>query len=302
MPHPTAIPPLLGRPLAVRAERIDADAWFDQWSAAPAQVVHALGLAALSTGELRMLRSAVPFSHFNMVLTLGCPAPADAAAFAAIDAFYGARADTPHWILLNDFSQPGTLGEALQARGYRPDGAWDRVVLQGARHGPWAAHAAGCEPVTRANAAEWSRFILDCYGMPPVIGDWLAALVGRPGWIHALRRAGGRADGPIAMVRSLFHDASGWAWLGIDAPVPGVMAACFEDDQKLVATLVQAAAGHGVHSVVSDIEQPHPGRDGEAYRRWGELGFEPVYTRSLFARAVHPGAQRVLHPATGDAP
>jgi hypothetical protein len=138
--------------------------------------------------------------------------------------------------------------------------------------------------VSGRNASEWARFILACYGMPPIIGDWLAALVERPGWIHALRREGGRPGAPIAMTRSLFHDAEGWAWLGIDAPVPGVMAPCFEDDQRLVATLLTAAAGRGTRHFVSDIEQPSPGRDTEAYRRWRELGFEPVYLRSLFMK------------------
>ncbi len=276
---------LVGAPLATRAERIDADSWFEQWAAAPGPVAQALQLAALRHGDLRMVRSAVPFSHFNMVLTLGCPAPADDAALAAIEVFYGGREGTPHWILVNDHTVPADLPQRLLARGYEPAGQWDRVVLQGAIPERWAPFASGCELVTRVNAPEWARFILACYGMPPVIGNWLAALVDRPGWIHALRREGGQADGPVVMTRSLFHDAEGWAWLGIDAPVPGVMAPCYEDDQRLVATLLDAAARRGACSFVSDIEQPNAQREGEAYRRWGKLGFEPVYLRRLFAKA-----------------
>jgi hypothetical protein len=275
---------LSGQALAVRAERIDADSWFDQWSAAPGPVMQALQLASARHGELRMVRSAVPFSHFNMVLTLGCPAPADDAAFAAIEHFHGARAGVPHWILVNDHTVPADLPQRLRDRGYEPAGQWDRVVLQQSTPGRWAPFASDCELVNGSNAAEWARFILACYGMPPIIGDWLAALVGRTGWIHALRRESGRPDAPIAMTRSLFHDTEGWAWLGIDAPVPGVMAPCFEDDQRLVATLLAAAADRGARHFVSDIEQPSPGRDTEAYRRWGELGFEPAYLRSLFMK------------------
>ena len=78
--------------------------------------------------------------------------------------------------------------------------------------------------MTAENAGAWSRFLLDCYGMPAIIGTWLQALVGRPGWIHVLRRQGGQPNAPVAMVRSLYHDREGWAWLGIDAPVPGVIA------------------------------------------------------------------------------
>jgi hypothetical protein len=292
VPHPgtdlmihTQKSTLSAQALAERAERIDTDSWFGQWSAAPAPVVKVLQLAAAQHGERRMLRSVVPFSHFNMVLTLGCPAPADEAAFAAIDAFYGHRPGVPHWILLNDHAVPSDLPQALRERGYEPAGQWERVVLQQAAPERWAPHASGCEPETRQNASEWARFILACYGMPPIIGEWLSALVDRPGWIHAVRREDGRTDVPVVMARSLFHDAEGWAWLGIDAPVPGLMAPCFEDDQRLVAALLTAAASRGARHFVSDIEQPSPGRASEAYRRWGELGFEPAYLRSLFAQA-----------------
>lgn len=298
MTHPQETP-LSGAALALRAERIDADSWFDQWQAAPAPVAQALKLTAARQGELRMVRSAVPFSHFNMVLTLGCPAPVDDAAFAAIESFYGGQPEVPHWILVNDHTQPPDLAQRLRERGYEPAGQWDRVVLQQAAPERWATFASGCEAVDGHNASEWAGFILACYGMPPIIGEWLRSLVGRPGWIHALRRQGGRPDGTIVMTRSLFHDAAGWAWLGIDAPVPGVMAPCFDDDQHLVATLLTAAAQRGARNFVSDIEQPSAGRDTEPYRRWAELGFEAVYRRDLFTRLPLPGARRQGHAQAG---
>jgi hypothetical protein len=132
---------------------------------------------------------------------------------------------------------------------------------------------------------EWSGFLLECYRMPPLIGDWLKALVGRRGWTHAIKREGGRADGKVVMARSLYQDGEGWAWLGIDAPVPGVMAPCYEDDQKVVATLLADAAERGACAFVSDIEVPSATQDSEAYRRWGELGFSAVYRRELYVKA-----------------
>lgn len=276
--------PLSQRALAIRAEGIDSGNWFDDFAAAPAHVAAALGLSATRLGDLAMVRSRIPFSHFNMVLTLGCPAAVDDEAFTAIDRFYVEGGGGRHWVLVNRYSQPDDLALQLLARGYARDGAWERVVLQGVPADRWASHAQGCELVTPDNAADWSGFVLDCYRMPPLIGDWLRALVGRRGWIHAIRREGGRAVGQVVMARSLYHDDDGWAWLGIDAPVPGVMAACFEDDQKVVATLLAEAAAHGARAFVSDIEVPSPTRDSEAYRRWGELGFAPVYLRELYAK------------------
>ncbi len=276
---------LSGHALAVRAERIDADNWIDDFSQAPPHVTKALGLQACREGELVMVRSHIPFNHFNMVMTLGCPAAVDDPTFEAIERFYSEGGVERHWIVLNDFSQPPGLAQQLVARGYEPAGAWERVVLQGVTDDEWAEHAQGCELVTPANAEEWSRFVMDCYRMPPLIGEWLRALAGSRGWLHAMRREGGHADGKVIMARSLYQDAEGWAWLGIDAPVPGVMAPCFEDDQKVVATLLAHAATRGARAFVSDIEVPCPTRDSEAYRRWGQLGFTAVYLRKLFSKS-----------------
>lgn len=276
---------LTGRALAIRAERIDADNWLDEFAKAPPHVAGALGLEAVRQGELAMVRSRIPFSHFNMVMTLGCPANADDRAFEAVERFYAEGGVERHWVMVHEHSEPSDLAQRLVERGYVPDGAWDRVVLQGVPEDRWAAYAQGGEIVTPASAEAWSQFILDCYRMPPLIGGWLRALVGSPGWTHALCREGGRPDGRVVMARSLYQDSEGWAWLGIDAPVPGVMAPCFEDDQRVVATLLADAAARGAHAFVSDIEVPSPTRDSEAYRRWGELGFSAVYRRELYARA-----------------
>jgi hypothetical protein len=269
------------REIAILAERADAQNWLDSFAAPPPALRAAFGLSARQDGDLAMVRSHIPFSHFNMVLTLGCPARVDDAAFAAIDRFY---AGVRHWIIVNDQSEPADLPTRLEARGYRRADAWDRELLLRPRADLWRPLATGAELVGAHNAHEWAGFIVRCYGMPPLIADWLHALVGRPRWIHALRREGGRAGAAITMVRSLFLADDGWAWLGIDAPVPGVMAPCFDDDRVVSAALLLAAAEAGAQRFVTDIEAPSAERSGPGYRCWSELGFEPAYLRTLYAR------------------
>lgn len=269
------------RQIALQAELTDTRAWLDQFAAAPAPVAAGLDLRVHTDGPLQMLRSRIPFSHFNMVLTLGCPAPADEPTFTAIERFY---AGTRHWVLVNDCSEPDDLAAQLLARGYEPAGVWDRVVARSVHAARCAPHAHGCEFVDAGNVVDWIAFVRGCYGMPAPIGDWLQALAGRPGWIHAFRREGGQPGARIVMARSLFIADDGWAWLGIDAPVPGVMAPCFDDDRHVTATLLTAAARAGAHAFVSDIEAPSPTREGRVYDDWRGLGFECVYRRALYAR------------------
>ena len=272
------------RELAVLAEYIDARNWLDQHDAAPAEVRAGLSLKAYSQDGLAMVSSVIPFSHFNMVMTLGCPAVVSPDAFDRIARFYEAALAGKHWIVVNEQCEPRDLADQLLHRGYDEDGAWDRIVLRGTQERVWRRYAAGCEIVDGHNAEEWAQFILRCYGMPQVIASWLRALVGRPGWIHVLRRADGREGAAVVMVRSLFQ-SEGWAWLGIDAPVPGVMAPCFNDDRAVVATLLGEAAQRGTHNFVSDVEAVTSTRNGPQYRYWNELCFEAVYLRRLFVKS-----------------
>lgn len=271
-----------GRELAVSAEWVDTLSWVDQHEAAPAEVAASLQLAHRRDGDLVMVRSAVPFSHFNMVLTLGCPAPLDDPAWRAIDEFYAAGSGG-HWLVTNDFSEPSGIAAVLGERGYTPVETWDRMVAQGPQPEVWRLYAAGAELIMAGSASEWADFVQSCYGMPPVIAEWLLALSDRAGWIHAVLRQDGSPDGPIVMARSAFV-CDGWAWLGVDAPIPGIMAPCFDDDQRVSAALLLAAADLGAHSFVTDIEVPIEERRGPGYDQWRQLGFECAYLRTVFHR------------------
>ena len=270
---------------AERAELADTRNWLDQHEAAPATVRDAFGLRHLDQDGLVMVGSAIPFSHFNMVLTLGCPAEVDDRAWAAIERFYG---PAEHWVVVNEHSDPA-LPAALAERGYQTVDTWDRIVLDTPRPDRWRAAATGTEIVHGANAPAWAAFVVGCYGMPPLIADWLLALVDRPGWIHTIRRDGGRPDGQVVMARSAFVDGD-WAWLGIDAPIPGVMAPCFADDHAVSAALLLELERRGVEHVVTDIEAPSADRNGPADHSWSDLGFRPAYRRTVHHRP--PGGRR----------
>lgn len=280
-----------GRQLAERAELVDSRNWLDQHDAAPPQVRDAFALRHQHVDRLAMVASAIPFSHFNMVLTLGCPAPADQHAWTTVEQFYGSR---EHWIVTNEHSDP-TLPAELARRGYQPVDTWDRIALVDHHPASWAGRAAGAELVHTGNSDAWADFVVGCYHMPPLIGSWLRALVGRPGWVHAIRRDPHQPGRPVVMARSAYLDGD-WAWLGIDAPIPGVMAPCFDDDQIVTAALLSELTHRGVHHVTTDIEHTNHECRGPAYDGWFDLGFRTAYRRTVHHRPnTHP-------EAIGDAP
>jgi len=269
----------------LKAEQAETSNWLDAFAAAPPHVVDALGLSTTPINqELTMVRSHIPFCHFNMVMHLGYPVTPGEEEFAAIDTFFQGQ---KHWIIIPvGLTDPPDLEAQLVAHEYEKDDSWDRIILQNFNSDDsrrWADHASGCEMVDDKNAEDWSSFVVQCYSMPPLIQDWLKAYVGRQHWFHAVLRDGNSGD--IVMARSLYLH-KGFGWLGIDAPVPGLMAPCFEQDQKVTAALLIAAAGAGAHSFVTDIEAPNEKQQGPAYERWDQLGFKVAYRRQLYVKKV----------------
>jgi GNAT superfamily N-acetyltransferase len=110
------------------------------------------------------------------------------------------------------------------------------------------------------------------FGLPAVIGDWLAALVGRPGWTFFLAEDGGR---PVCAA-GLFVDAA-TAWLGFGGTLPehrgrGAQGALF-------AARIRAAVDAGCTLLVTETGAPAAHGPGPSYRNMLRSGFQPVYRR-----------------------
>ena len=69
---------LTARDVAVLAESIDTRNWLDQHAAAPEAVRKGLMLDHRYADGLAMVSSAIPFSHFNMVLNFSVARPSPA--------------------------------------------------------------------------------------------------------------------------------------------------------------------------------------------------------------------------------
>ena len=132
--------------------------------------------------------------------------------------------------------------------------------------------------MTQAAAPEWAGYICKVYGLPNE--PWLLALAGRPGWHHyAVRQAG-----QMVAVRSMYIHHDGTAWLGIDAPVPGLMAPTFDLDALLCRSMVGDGLARGVRHFVADIEAPSADMSTPAYHHFDALGFKRAYFRSHYRR------------------
>ena len=88
--------------------------------------------------------------------------------------------------------------------------------------------------------------------------------------------------GEVVAARSMFVSPGRSAWLGIEAPVPGIMTPSTEDDRCLLAALVAEAERHAAPLLVADVEAPTSERDGPAYDRFAALEFRVAYRRGHY--------------------
>jgi hypothetical protein len=291
--HAVSDPSLLSA--AAAAEKAEGSNWIDDFAAAPPHAKEALGLAAAWNSldpAVAMVRSHVPFFHFNIASTIGIES--DVASDAVLDSirdFYGP--DKTHHVMVaeklqggdHEATMPNRIHEQLSSRGYKRDQPLDRVILQDPSddlEAVWSALGKECELVSDEAKQEWSSFLTSYYKMPDIIGEWLQQLVGRPGWYHAILKR----DGKVVMARSLYcASPGGWGWLGIDAPVPGWSPStdCFDDDLAVCARLLLASREDaGVANFVSDVEAPNDERSGPDYDKWRKLGFAVLYKRIVY--------------------
>lgn len=258
----------------------EVHAWIDMYSALPNDFARQFGLEMLHIGDVALTRSPrIPFVHFNCVKNLGVAQPATEAALDAALARYREAGIAHCTIYHTPISQPAELPEWFAARGLRVQGGWDRIYRDASPLAPLddiALPGHHVEKVTPANATEWANFIDGCYGLPT--SPWLLAFAKRAGWHHYLLRQGAQ----IAAVRSMFIDADSRAWLGVEAPVPGIMAPSFPQDVQLCAALVREGLALGARSFAADIEAPDAAMRSPAYANFARLGFSKLYFRSHY--------------------
>ena len=270
----------MDRERAQQVEACDERAWRDMYQAIPQAFAEKLGFEQVTVGDLSVFLCAkVPFIHFNACgATLGL-GPADAARLDAVAAAWRERGIGKHWVHTIPEVEP-RLSADLAERGYVRTSTWDRVHR---RPAPLPALPPLPRPIEvrrvgSAEATAWAGFIDRVYGLPT--SPWLLALVGRPGWHHYAAFEAGQ----IVAVRTLCV-TEGWGWLGIDAPIPGVMTADMVPDRAILRAIVADLPSLGCTDLVSDVEANSPGRDTEGYVAYQELGFEVLYTRVNVAGA-----------------
>ena len=267
---------------AAQLEASEVNAWLDMYAAAPADFAQRHALDILRVDDIVLTRCpTIPFVHFNCALNLGMGVPATEDQLDRVIKCYEEAGIRSFAVFHIPHSQPAALPDWFAARNLQLRGGWERIYRDNAPSPEVIRAADGglrVEEVTPATAMEWATYICQMYRLPNE--PWLLALVGRPGWHHYTLR---QADAIVA-VRSMYIHHDGMAWLGVEAPVPGLMAPSFALDAQLCQAMVGEGLTRGVRYFTADIEAPSPEMNTPAYRHFEALGFKRPYFRAHYCR------------------
>jgi len=269
----------VGHAEAAAIEAAEARAWADVYSAAPADWAAEVGLGFREVaGALVIQWAATGRRYFSRAIGLGVVEPASGEAIDEV--LRGWEEAGISMFLLQSLPdcRPENYEELLRERGLEPFDAQDRVVRDGSPLEPVGHRQLPVERVTPETADEWAQFVQRVYRLDT--GPWLQRLIGRPGWHEYVARE----DGEIVAARGMFIGPDGAAWLGMDAPVPGVMTDDYELDAALCAYIVGDGLTRGATSFLADIELPSPELDTPAYGYFARLGFRRPYVRTHWTR------------------
>jgi hypothetical protein len=271
---------LVSPDFAARIEHSEIQAWLDLYKALPSDFAQQYGLEIVQLGQITLTRCpGIAFGEFNRAMGLGVFEPATEQQLEDIFASYhevGVKRFLIHHI---SHCQPATLVSLLEQRQPAVRAGWERIVRDGSSLESSSDDLA-VKSVTKANAEEWADFIDTAYHMPTK--PWLLELVGRRGWHHYLLRENTK----VVAVRSMCINPDGTVWLGIEAPVPGIMADSYALDARICQIMVQDALELGARLFVADIEKPSSSMDTPAYQDFARLGFTRPYFRTNYVYAL----------------
>ena len=271
---------LVSEDFAARIEHTEIQAWLDLYKALPAAFAKEYGLEIVQQGQITLTRCpGIAFGEFNRAMGLDVFEPATEQQLEQIFTSYrevGVKRFLIHHI---PHCQPTTLVNLFEQRQPVVRAGWERIVRDGSSLESNADDEA-VERVTKANAEEWAEFIDAAYHMPTK--PWLLELVGRKGWHHYLLRENAK----VVAVRSMCINPDGKVWLGIEAPVPGIMADSYSLDARICRVMVRDALKLGAKLFVADIEKPVTSMDTPAYADFAQLGFTRPYFRTNYVYAL----------------
>jgi len=266
-------------------ETIEFDAQADLYAAAPEDVRAAHTIAVRSVGGALCATSAglEPAAIFRRVLGLGVGRPATQAELDEVLAHMSALG-TRYVVPFAPGYQPDSLPAWLEKRGFTKGYAWMKFSRP-------------CEPLPKASTdldirvvgadlgTQFGKVVHEGFGLPPVVGQWVARLAGREHWVCTIA-----FDGNTPVGAGAVFVKGEYAWLGFGATLPSHRKRGAQN--ALLARRIEEAAARGAKVAVTETGEQQADKPSNSYRNILRAGFEEKYVRQNYLSPPIDAGQR----------
>jgi hypothetical protein len=148
---------------------------------------------------------------------------------------------------------------------------WVKLV-RGVEDPPTIATDLRIEEIDRGHAADFGRIVVTAFDWPADLAPMIAALVGRPGWLHYMAFDG---DRPAATAAMYVQDE--WGWIDFASTLPEYRGRLAQP--ALISRRIRDAAAMGCRHLVVETAEDLPEEPGISCRNVQRMGFESHYLR-----------------------
>jgi len=247
-------------------------------AAAPLEVRSRLGLQAREiAGATLLVAPGLPATLFNRVIGLGNRAQSSAQEVAAISRIFRDEGVRNWWVHATPGPNFDALCALLAERGFTVPArkAWAKM-WRDASSAPRVETSARIDTAGSEDAAAVGEVLGAAFGMPPVGAAWLAAMVGRRGWITRVARLDGRIVGA-----GMLHRQDDIGWLGVGGVHSDARRARVH--RALMAARIEDAIALGCAQVVTETGEPSGDEPNPSLRNMEACGFRRLASRLNFA-------------------
>jgi len=258
--------------LAQVVEFGEAEAYADMVRASPPDVTKQLGLGVRRfESALASTFESADIMLFNRVIGLGLKEATTPETVQEIVRYYKARGLKNFAIQVSPNARPPELTQWLVAQGFVGGSNWAKM-LRGNEAAPTIKTDLRIEEVGAEMAGAFAQVVVTVFGMPPNIGIWLAALLGRPAWHNYMAFEG---DLPVATGSLYIKDEIGWLGIGSTLPTHRGRGA----QGAIMARRIADGIANGCRWLVTETDEETPERPNPSYRNMVRTGFTRLYAR-----------------------
>ena len=251
-------------------ELIEAEAWADIFRAAPAGLAEEHGIAVLDLGAAAacIVARDVPSLMLNRVIGLGVGMPATSAMLDLADEAFG---ETRYMIPVAPQCQPSELTTWLRGRGFEAGYAWMKFE-RGPEPPPAPTTSLEVRRAGLDDAGAFAQALVAGYELPGWMEEWVAGLVGRPGWSCYVAMHGSEpAAAGCVYIRPPV------AWLGLAGTVPELRRRGGQG--AIMAARIREAIDAGCTAIGTETGERVIDRPSASYTNIMRFGFQEAYVR-----------------------